>query len=558
MVQCIMAYSRIKCPKCEQSFGQEVRFFKHVTDVHGVTDHLQLYLEMEHDGVHPTCMCSPECDQKLKWSGWKKGFTSKYVRGHNARIDSIFNDDEMQKKMRDKRIEGYETGRLTVWNAGLSKKTDHRILETSAKISKSLQQYHQKEGTVEWHRRDPEKAREAAKKSSETKKRKFANGEVTAWNKGLTKHGNAKLAAISEKISHTVKTNVYSSSKRFKADELTKIISEASSEIFEFLTDPNDYRNKYQYMSFKCKTCGAIQQKNLMMLLNTPVCHVCHPKESKAQLEIYDFVKSLAPDAVLSDRTRIAPKELDIYVPSRELGIEFNGLYYHSAHFMNAKYHQEKLNACNKAGVDLIMIYEDEWRDRREIIEGMIRHRLGKQPNTYDARKLTIRELTLDEAKRFFNENHLEGYTRCTKTFGLVDDTGNTVCAAMSLRRPFHAKYADWYELGRSCAKRDANVRGWLGKLSKAILADALASNKKGVMTYVDSRVGPGGGYKAAGWTLAAESSGARFWWTDYVHRYNRFKYKADKARGMTQRQVADEAGVIEIYGCSNSRWELT
>jgi hypothetical protein len=69
--------------------------------------------------------------------------------------------------------------------------------------------------------------------------------------------------------------------------------------------------------------------------------------ESRAQLEIYDFVRSLAPDAVLSDRTVIAPKELDIWVPSSKFAIEFNGLFWHSETVLgDPMYHQNKHASC--------------------------------------------------------------------------------------------------------------------------------------------------------------------------------------------------------------------
>ena len=77
--------------------------------------------------------------------------------------------------------------------------------------------------------------------------------------------------------------------------------------------------------------------------------------------------------------------------------------------------------------------------------------------------------------------------------------------------------------------------------------------NVSSLMTYVDSRVGIGDGYLRAGWKFEKTTSASRFWWTDFHHRYDRFKYKADKSRCMTQQQIADEAGVVPIYGCTNS-----
>ena len=92
-----MIYTRIKCHHCDLSFGQEARFIEHLTTVHLVTDVLTEYLRLHHNSIHPTCTCSPECHESLKWGSWKKGFTSKFVRGHNAKLDSVFLKKEFQK-----------------------------------------------------------------------------------------------------------------------------------------------------------------------------------------------------------------------------------------------------------------------------------------------------------------------------------------------------------------------------------------------------------------------------------------------------------------------------
>jgi len=479
-----------------------------------------------------------------------------YARGHNARVDSVYLNPKRQQEFVAKRLDGFKTGRIKPWNKDLSKETDPRVARQAETISKSLRDAHATGELQDWRALDPDKARQAAKQCSKTMLTRFASGELVPWNKGLTKASDVRLSAMSNSLREKLSSDPTTSARRFTSQELIKLIDQVSGGRFIMLSDPKTYRNKYQRMLFKCTVCNEVQEKNLMMLVSSPICFHCHPKESQGQLEVLDFVRSLGVEALSNDRSVITPLELDIWIPASRVAIEYNGLYWHSMACMNdACYHQKKLRACSDVGVRLLSVYEDEWRDHREIIEGMIRHRLGKQIRTFDARKLELRELTRDESKNFFNANHLEGYVRSVTTYGLLDK--GSVIAATSLRRPFHKTYADLYELARSCTVRDANVRGWLGRLSKAISSRAKADGKKGIITYVDSRVGPGQGYKNAGWELVASSTGKRFWWTDFVHRYNRFKYRADRSRGMSQGDVANEAGVVEIFGCDNSRWIL-
>lgn len=552
-----MSYPRLKCPKCDVEFGQEARLKLHLTNAHDITDFEQCYVDTFLSGVRQTCACSVSCQEKVKWSGWKRGYTSKYVRGHNAVVDSSFLDKEKQKAFVEKRIEGFQSGRNRTWNAGLTKETDERVRRQSESVSKTLKTSYQTGQLVDWKKNDPIKAQLAAKKQSETMKQKYASGEIVSWNLGRTKESDKRLAQIAENIKKALNEDVNTSSKRFKPEQLVKIISDVAGNVFDLQTPLSDYRNKYQKLKFVCKTCGSIQQKNITMLVNTPICFHCHPKESKGQLEVVEFVKSLGfHDVVSNDRVSIAPRELDVYVPSKNFAIEFNGLYWHSSCINTDNQHNQlKLDDCIKNGISLLTIFEDEWRDRRRVVEGMIQHRLGMSKTLF-ARDLTIVDVSTTEARQFFDDNHLEGYVPSTKVFGLKHNEHGLV-ACMSLRRPFHKRYATNYlEVARSAPKSGYNVIGWIGKLSKAALLFTTNEYKKmGMMTYVDSRVGLGRGYEMAGWKQDASSTGLRFWWTDFYDRFNRFKFKATE--NMTQDQVATSAGVVPIYGCTNSRWIL-
>lgn len=548
-----MAYSRIKCPKCSTDFGQEVRFLEHLSAEHSVSSPLTLYLELFHSSQHPTCACSLDCNVALPWVGWKKGFTSKYARGHNARVFTAFSDPEVTKRAVEKRLEGHATGRNRVWNDGKTAQTDERIAQSAQKASATLRAAYTSGSIVDWHKLDPEKARAAAQKVSETKHRQHEAGKLVIWNEGETKETDSRIAAYAAKISQ--RYSQADAGRRVKVDELLERVKKFADK-FELLSPPQEYkRRRVARLQFRCLTCDAVQFKSLAMLEDTPVCFSCHPKDSKAQLEVFDFVKSLGVEALLSDRTAISPKELDVFVPAHKLGVEYNGLYYHSSARIDKYRHQRKANACTAAGIKLFSIYEDEWRDNRPLIESMLRHRLGMPTEKLQARKMQVRELTSKETEAFFNANHLEGHARASIAFGLADKDGRIV-AAMSLRTAFHKKYADYYEVARSAPLAGVAIAGWLGKLTKACVAWAKEHRRNGLVTYVDSRVGEGTGYQLAGWKLVKSSTTPRFWWTDGTYRFNRFQFKADKSRGMTQAQVAQEAGVSVICGCANSLWE--
>lgn len=543
-----MAYNRINCPKCDQNFGQEVKFLDHLVEIHGVADTTQLYIEIHYEGSWPTCQCSPECNARLSFDSWKKGFLSKYVRGHNARVDSVYLNPSRQAEFAKKRVDGYAEGKYKVWNAGLSKETSEKVGLMSEKISESLQAKYSS-GYRSWQSGLTKETDDRVLRFAEARNVLIAKGEIQPWNKGLNKETDTRVAAIAVQIS---KAKQEYDPRRLTPEELVERVSNFPN--FLLLTPPSEYRNKYQRLLFQCTTCGSTQEKTLTMLEATPICFSCHPRDSVGQREVFAFVQSLGVEAIPNDREVISPKELDIWVPSVKVGIEYNGLYWHSqAVKADSNYHMTKQRACEGVGVRLLSIYEDEWRDRRQVVEGMIRHRLGLPVARWDARKLEVVSMTRSESKSFFDLNHLEGSSQSITTFGLKDPATGVVVAAMSLRRPFHKKYEGQLEVGRCATLPGHSVRGWLGRLTSAARKYAKSTGASGLMTYVDGRVGAGDGYKAAGWVLESANTSPRFWWTDFVNRYNRFKYKADKSRGMTQAQVADEAGVVEIWGHPNS-----
>jgi hypothetical protein len=548
-----MSYDRIKCPICNVDFGQEKRFVAHCNDVHGIVADEAYYVQIVCNGTAPTCACG--CGKTTMWNGWKKGYTSQYLRGHNAAVDNVFSDPERMKRMVEKRVDGYRSGRISVWNAGLTKETDERVARQSVAVSNTLSQAYRSGDLVDWRKTDPEKAIEQAKKSSNTKKRKFASGESKIWNEGLTKETSSSIASAAEKISAAFR-NRPDMGARIKLSKVKQRIDKFSDK-FTLVSNINEYKHHdITRFVFRCNTCGEETLKSLNMLESTPICFHCHPKESKGQLEVLDYIRSLGiNDVVSNDRAAISPKELDIYVPSKKFAVEYNGLYWHSEQFLGKHYHDEKLSAAENAGLSLLMIYEDEWRDRRHVIEGMIKHRLNLDIVRVHARKCVVKEVPVEQRIAFFDSAHLEGDVRSVVAFGLYFE--DRLVACMSLRRPFHKKYEDYLEVGRSACLPTYAISGWIGKLTKACKEFVRSKGKIGLVTYVDSRVGKGESYAAAGFKLVSNNTGSRLFWTDYVKRYNRFAVRANKAEGITQKQASEDAGVVPIWGPGNRLFKL-
>lgn len=262
---------------------------------------------------------------------------------------------------------------------------------------------------------------------------------------------------------------------------------------------------------------------------------------SKPETELFEFVKSLVPDAEQSCRTLIAPQEIDIIVPSRKLAIEFNGLYWHSEQYRDKKYHIGKRKAVEAAGYRLISVREDLWRDRNEQVKSIIRNVLGLNAETVYARKCEIAEVSSEVAKHFMLENHVQGFRGATYHYAL--EHAGTAVAVMSVT---HWKGKNEWEMVRYATT--GNVVGGLSKLWKHVTRTHCVEC---AYSYVDRDLFTGSSYGNAGFTLTSSSVGFRIVNGSNTESREKWNKAPD---GLTQTQWYEREGVQRIYDCGQDR----
>lgn len=286
-------------------------------------------------------------------------------------------------------------------------------------------------------------------------------------------------------------------------------------------------------------------------------CKRCNTKSNK-QIELFDFVKSLDNNAIDNDMSTIkfSPddshyKELDILCSDKKLAIEFNGLYYHSDKYKNdIQYHNKKTLTCRGLGISLFHVWEDKWDTKKDIIKSMIRYRLGAIHRKIYARKTTIKELSKDEAKSFFDKNHLDGSVGNIKAFGLFID--NELVQAVSVRKPNNQsrKYSGYVEIARMATLIDTIVVGGESKLLSAVEKWSKENLYLGILTYVDSDLGstPGKRWK---FDYRGETGVSYFYIKHNIpQRISRQKVQAKN--GKSEKQLADELGLLRVNTNTN------
>lgn len=311
--------------------------------------------------------------------------------------------------------------------------------------------------------------------------------------------------------------------------------------------------------------CGRVWKVYLNEIARGKV-RSCGCQKSAPEMELYNFlIKELgfSQEEVLKNKRPdfMDGLELDLFIPSHNFAIEFHGLAFHSERLHDDKvgnrhprsYHLNKFNLCDKAGVGLFQIFEDEWRLNSRIIKSMIRSRLKKSSNREFARKTEVKQL-IDklQIRRFFDNNHIAGHTYAPIAYGLFSESGNLL-SAISFRKPFNKKYENCIEIARFATELDVQVIGGFSKLLKHAIADLKAKGYAQVLTYADLRFGKGKVYEAYGFTKIGRTQPNYFYESGGI-REGRLEHKKNndpefiKKNGSTERDQNSNLGWFRIY----------
>lgn len=262
--------------------------------------------------------------------------------------------------------------------------------------------------------------------------------------------------------------------------------------------------------------------------------------KSYKEKEICNFVKSVINDVVLENDKRTVGKELDIYIPSKNVAIEFDGLFWHSSckyininkRFMtfgenqNLKNkHLDKTKLCEEKGIRLIHIFEDEWDCKQDICKSIICSSLGIYERKIFARKCEIKEIPLDDYKLFLNNNHIQGYAFAKYRLGLYID--NKLVQSVGVNKSSHKNGE--MELNRMCTLLNTQVIGGFSKLMNHICD---MYNLDTIYSYVSRRLYDGKGYYKSNFVKIHENEPTYFYVKDLV-RYPRYKFMRNKIKKM-------------------------
>ena len=263
--------------------------------------------------------------------------------------------------------------------------------------------------------------------------------------------------------------------------------------------------------------------------------------KSAGENEIRDFIESLG-FKTRHDRKEIG-RELDVYVESKSLAIEYDGMYWHLDKFISRTSHLEKTEMCEEAGIRLIHVFEWQWDESKDKVKSLIHSALGLDEVIY-ARNTKFKRISVGEAKKFLDDNHLQGYAASSLQYGLVFD--DELVAVMTFGRP-RFKNFDGVELVRFATKSGLRIVGGESKLFKNAVRDAGFTS---VMSYCDRSKFTGSGYAALGFTHVRDTAPS-YWWVrvnEHIPRYRTQMKDEDR--------IMRGNGYNRFYDCGNAVYE--
>lgn len=303
----------------------------------------------------------------------------------------------------------------------------------------------------------------------------------------------------------------------------------------------------------------ALRDHGVLDMPGFPVLHLPSPLPGIGEVRV-------------CDRSLLMPQEVDLYLPSLKIGIEFNGFWFHSSaasspHCKPRTYHKDKSDLALSCGVRLYHFWED--MDNTLILSVLAPH-LGIPSTRHHARSLVLAKVSSSEASSFYGLHHTKGFTPSRSIhYGLFTKDGLPVSMlSLSLGDSGQA------HIERYCNVPLHQVAGGFRRLLTASLRDHPEVST--VLTYCDRDLSPDPSatvYARHGFDLLGSTvPSLRFWCGedlgfgyDKGSVYSRQRCRKSVLLGLNPGadlslsglDLAESMGLYPVYGCGSWSYSL-
>jgi hypothetical protein len=277
-----------------------------------------------------------------------------------------------------------------------------------------------------------------------------------------------------------------------------------------------------------------------------------HESESYFENQIENWLNENNVSYQKHNRQIIYPKELDFYIPSKNIAIEFNDTWSHNSTNVGGLnkgpksqyYHFNKTKLCNSKGIQLIHLYEKDLDCLDDILHLLL------PVEKYNARNCVYEHGV--SVKDFIIENHRQ-HTCLKNNGGALFWNGMMVGAITFVKN----------RLDKLCFKKGIVINGGFGKLLKNYLK---YEPMEEIVTYCDLDSNNGLSYEKLGFKVT--NWNRNYYWVkgnEWLHRRDCQKSRIMKMFDLTkyyinthtEKELMLEQGYVQIFTAGINTLEL-
>lgn len=319
----------------------------------------------------------------------------------------------------------------------------------------------------------------------------------------------------------------------------------------------------YHEYDWQCKVCTH-RFKRWLNIGMRPICPNCAPKGTEHEIIIKNFLHKHNIEFVFRNRKLLDNNlEIDIFIPSKNIGIEIDGLFYHREQNVGKRYHLDKTIMASNKGVRLIHIFGDEMHRKQQIVLSRLKHILHLHTRSVYARKCVVKEISNTLKSKFFEKYHIQGDGNGSIHLGLFYKTRLVAVMDFGKQRPGIGKAQDdAIELIRFATIAHFNVVGGASKLLKHFINKY---NPTKIVSYADRRWSTGHVYEQLGFKLVSTSQ-PNYWYTkNFTERLHRIGFQRNLLEAklpvydpsLSERDNMLNNKFYRVYDCGTLRYEL-